>query len=376
MRRSAFAATVAVLTFIVSLAIPALVLNRVAYAAHGGPHATITTWAVGANPTIGGFNPHETIDDVDGVTSHVGSPAMVTSMENTQFGFCGLLFWNPTTNSFKSYAVTGGFQFALDLNRGTPAPAGSPTGTFGGGDVWATVNGNPGFSPYMNFRGSNNFRRWNIGNTGATGIRVNSANGKAYLGNFPAGQLIELDPATNAVRTWTTGSKPYNLFFDGTSVWATGVANAGAGQPDQVLFPERVLRQRRQIAGGGEDPQAAQRLGPRAVRDQLQPDEEPVGWLGAHAGDDHLDGGVDLGADEHPGSRLEPGGVLGEGPHDHVASQAVRLEDLPDEEPALRRVGPLGPRRPCGPFGGQVRQERLSRRFRRGRCGPPWRRRP
>ena len=117
------------------------------------------------------------------------------------------------------------------VNRSTTVSAGPPA--FGGGDVWASVHGNSGFAPYMNFRGSSSFRRWDIGNFSSTGIRVNASNGKVYLGQFSPGQIIELDPATNAVKKWSTGNSPYNLALDGSLVYATAVS--GGGFPDQII---------------------------------------------------------------------------------------------------------------------------------------------
>ncbi|WP_447974294.1 hypothetical protein [Nitrospira sp. Kam-Ns4a] len=196
----------------------------------GEPHSgTFKTWAVGASP-LNGFDPHETIDDVAGLTVHVGAPAMVTSMENTCGGFCGLLFWNPVANAFKTYCVTGGFQFALDIDR--RAASGAPL-TFGGGDTWATVHGNSAFSPYMNFAGSGSFRRWDVSAFGATSIRVDQSNGKVYFGNNFPGQLIELDPPTGAVRKWDVGNNPYFLVVESGIVFATAFADGG--KPDQIL---------------------------------------------------------------------------------------------------------------------------------------------
>lgn len=226
--------------------------GRVAYATHGEPHATITTWAVGADATIRGFDPHETVEDVAGLNNHVGAPAMVSFMENTGGGFCGILYWNPDTNFFVSYALFGGFNFAGDLNRGAPAPAGSPPGTYGGGDAWSAVHGNSSDSPYMNFRGSDIIRTWNLGASSSTGIRVNSANGKVYMGNSSTpGELIELDPATNMVKKWSTGSMPYNLVVAGTVIFATGTA--GSGQPDQILRLNPATNEltRWNVPGGG-----------------------------------------------------------------------------------------------------------------------------
>src|SRR5712691_7951487 len=115
----------------------ALVVS-VPLASGADPTATFTYWNIGADPIIQGFDPHQTVDDATGLTNHVGAPTMFTSMENGGGGFCGVLFWNPDTNAFKEYKITGGFQFAGAINRGTPAVI---AGTPGGGDAWATVNG-------------------------------------------------------------------------------------------------------------------------------------------------------------------------------------------------------------------------------------------
>lgn len=206
--------------------------GKLAYAFDGGPHAgTFRTWATGASP-IGGFDPHETMDDVTGLTNHVGAPANYTSAENTAGGCCGPIYWNQVTNAFKTYCVTGGFQFAGDLNRGAVAAVTTPA-TPGGGDTWATVRGNSSFSPYVNFRGSDNFARWDVSAGGATAVRVNSATGKVYLGNSSPAEIIELEPITGAVKKWATGNTPYFLVLDGTFVYAT--APAGGGHPDQIL---------------------------------------------------------------------------------------------------------------------------------------------
>jgi hypothetical protein len=224
-----------------------------ALASHGDPHATIRTWAVGADPDICGLDPHETTDDVTALTNHVGAPTMVSFMENTNCGFCGILYWNPVTNLFKSYGVTGGFNFAGDIDRRTPS--GAPM-TFGGGDAWSAVNGNNGFSPYMNFRGSDDFRRWDLSAFSSTAIRLHPTNGKVYMGDFSGqtftgGQIVELDPATNMVRKWTTGNSPYSLVVDDTFVWATGVANFG--KPDEILRLDPATGEltRWAVPGGG-----------------------------------------------------------------------------------------------------------------------------
>lgn len=235
LRRAAFAAALptALWAFTLPAGSPALAMHP------NGSHGQMRVWDIGADPNIAGLDPLETVDDVDGLTNHVGAPAMVTAMEMLGAqSMDGLLFWNPDTNAFKSYPVGGGTQFAVDINRGTPAPVDSSPGTFGGGDTWATIYSNAHFSPYVNFRGSDNFRRWtDTGAFGATGIRVNPSTGKVYFGTLEEGEeLNELDPATNTLRTWATVSRPYNLAFAGDFLFATAINSPRCcEEPDQIL---------------------------------------------------------------------------------------------------------------------------------------------
>ena len=202
-----------------------------ANAFHGGPHlGTYRTWAIGANPTIAAVDPYETVEDVTGLTAQVATPAaplsMVTAM-NDIGGFRGLLYWNPVTSAFKGYRLTSQqftSQVAVDINRGIPAAA---PGSFGGGDVWGAVSGGVGFGAYVNFRGSNNFRRWAIG-VSLPGIRVNPSTGRVYVANDlnpsfdPDGVLVELDPVTNTQRNWLAqGASPCKLTIAGGLVYAT-----------------------------------------------------------------------------------------------------------------------------------------------------------
>src|SRR5437867_2532315 len=136
----------------------------------GSTCATYTIWDTGSDINVRGFNPQSIQDDVAGMTNQFSpaAPTMVTAMENTCNGSSGLLYWSPTTNAFKTFCVTPSsgneFQFSVDLNRSSSS-VNSQDGyaRFGGGDVWATVHSNADFAPYMNFRGSGNFTRWNVG---------------------------------------------------------------------------------------------------------------------------------------------------------------------------------------------------------------------
>src|SRR5712692_7387052 len=112
------------------------------------PTAKIKVWNI--TPTIG-FNPDESVEDIAGLTGHVATAAnpqtIATTIENTTHpeGPCGLIFWNPATNAFKWYGISGGFSAGIDLNLRAPlltGPAGSVFGapTFQPGDVWVAIN--------------------------------------------------------------------------------------------------------------------------------------------------------------------------------------------------------------------------------------------
>lgn len=231
-----------------------------AQASEGAQEATLRVWPIGADPAIRALDPHETVPDVAGITGHVGAPAMVTAMQNTQAsgpgaGFCGLLFWNPETNAFKSYGVWGGFSPNVDVDRSPPAPSDAPAGTFGGGDVWLMTT--PGYL-FVNFRGSNAFRRWELDGVDLRGIRVASGvhSGKVYLADYGSPRaLIELDPTTNAVRRWPLGNRPYGLMLDPPYVWATATADGmeEEGHSDQILRLNTVTGQLRRWNVPGSD---------------------------------------------------------------------------------------------------------------------------
>lgn len=208
-----------------------------ALAFHSSPHSgTYKIWSL--NETVG-FDPHETQADLANLSNHIVGPVNITAMENGFLpgGPCGVLVWNPVTNEFLYVGVTGGLQRYSTLNEsavlGTPA-------TFGGGDIWSTVNGNAAFAPYVLRRGdaadgSTLLNRWDgIGASNATGIRVNPTTGKAYFGNVFPGQIIELDPVTNAFKKWNVGNNPDAFLIDAAGmVYAS--AFEGGGFPDQII---------------------------------------------------------------------------------------------------------------------------------------------
>jgi hypothetical protein len=220
---------------------------------HSGPHSgDFTVWSL--NEQIGD-GPLETMADLSNQSGHLPTgPVMITAMLEARLagGPIGNLFWNPVTNQFVYYGVTNsGFFFSIDLDR-RGIPSTGVHGSFGGGALWASVYGNVEYSPYVQFRGTGAIRRYrNIAHT-ASGIRVNQANGRIYVGNLFPGVLNELDPVTNVVRRWNTGNSPFYLAIDRLGrVYATAVA--GGGFPDQIirLDPVTNVITRWTIPGGG-----------------------------------------------------------------------------------------------------------------------------
>jgi len=205
------------------------------------PTANIKVWNI---TTTIGHNPDESVEDIAGITGHVATLAnpqtIATTIENTTHpeGPCGLIFWNPATNSFKWYGISGGFSAGIDLNLRAPlltGPVGSVFGapTFQPGDVWVAING--GSPPiYVNFKGSNNFRFYPVG--GANGVQVDQTTGKIYFTDLFSGTINRLDPATNAVTTWTVGGSPHYLAIDSTGRVYSAVARATvAGGVDAIV---------------------------------------------------------------------------------------------------------------------------------------------
>lgn len=247
LRRLGFNAVVGAVTVAV-----ALLSSTVAVGFHGGPHqGSFRTWPISTAP-LSATLPQEAVDDVGGLTAQVGAPAVVTAAtmprQTGEGGPAttrpGLVYWNPATNAFKRISVPmQGFQAFVDINRSTPS---SGPGTFGGGDAWGTVFQAP-VSLYVNPRATNQIRRWNMNNPAsgnepaadrASGVRLNVTNGLVYFGDLGTetrpGRIFEVNPATNAVRRWTVGNRPYSFVIDPLgNVWATAVA--GGGHPDQIL---------------------------------------------------------------------------------------------------------------------------------------------
>src|SRR6266851_8990469 len=78
-----------------------------------GATATVSVWNI-TGPI--GHNPDASREDVTGITGHVAtatnpqSVAVAIDNSNNPQGPCGLIIWNPATNTFKDYGITGGFS--------------------------------------------------------------------------------------------------------------------------------------------------------------------------------------------------------------------------------------------------------------------------
>jgi hypothetical protein len=224
-----------------------------AYADHGLPHAHVRVWPVTEQI---GFNPTESAEDVSGATGHVATPSnrltVVTIMKNmlTAPGMelNGLIFWNPVTDDFKWYGVVdAGSTSGLDINRSAPMRTASSGHVFQPGDVWASVQGAIDVemtSLYVNFKGTDNFRKYQLLGPGAIGILsgvngvvVHPQSGDVFFTEETFGTINRLNPVTNAVTSWTVGGTPHYLAIGPTDgrVYATVANTTLTGTPSDAI---------------------------------------------------------------------------------------------------------------------------------------------
>ena len=118
------------------------------------PHATVRVWDT--QPLLG-FDPDDSAQDIGGITTAVATPAnpltIATAWENTTCpgGPCGAMLWNPATDDFSCWGVTGGFTASIDLNTSAPVLTDGGGRTYGPGDVW--IGGPNGAPLYVKFAG-------------------------------------------------------------------------------------------------------------------------------------------------------------------------------------------------------------------------------
>jgi hypothetical protein len=260
-----------------------------AQAFHGGSHSgSFRTWETTAatasdSNALDADQPQETLDDTTNATGHLGAgPVNVSAIPSFRTG-SGLLYWNPATDQFKGYKISGSNGLGnIDINRGATSP-GAPA--LGGGDVWGVVNTND-FDVFVHFRGSDQFRGWATGSPGVVGVRVNPTTGKVYYGN--ENQIAELDPVANSVRKWTIGNFPLNLMIDPSgNVWVTGENSPYLNQNQIVrLDPTTGTVTRWNLPGSGFFSNQ-----PRTPRNYIVRDDDGQVWVTETASNEvgHLD---------------------------------------------------------------------------------------
>ncbi len=254
--------------------IPAQIVHAVS------PTADVKLWDI-QGPI--GFNPDFSVADVKGLTSHVATAAspltIVSTIENSSNpgGPCGLIFWNPATNTFKDYGITGGFSAGNDLNTSAPAMTAGGV-TFQPGDAWVTVNGG-GFPLYVNFKGSNNFRAYFVGS--ANGVQVDQTSGKVFFSNPGGGTISLLNPATNVTTNWAVGGSPHYLATDTAKRVYSAVAASAVGPGDAIvrIDPSTNVVTSWAIPGGGLTPGT-----PFQTPDGIEIDADGNVWFVASTG--------------------------------------------------------------------------------------------
>jgi hypothetical protein len=180
------------------------------------PSAKVKIWDAVGNGL--GFNPDQSRADFTGVTAQVATAAapltIVTVYENTicPGGPCGITFWNPVTNLFKCFGVTGGFQAASAVNlTGAVKTSISPSpATFQPGDAWAS--GPTGVPIYVVFKGTSSFRGYSVGSP--FGITVDQTTSDVWFAQDGPGAIQKLDPATNMRTSWAVGGVPRYITQD------------------------------------------------------------------------------------------------------------------------------------------------------------------
>lgn len=213
---------------VATAAVVALATSGDAQAGHGDgggnplPHASVKIWNV--QPLLGN-NPDDSVEDVAGLTVDVATVAnpltIATAWENTfcPGGPCGAMLWNPATDDFQCWGITGGFTASIDVNTAAPVLTDAAGRTYQPGDTWV---GGPNSAPlYVKFKGAASARIW-FPSGNVWDVMVDQGTGDVWFSSPFDGSINRLNPATNTHTKWTVGGKVRELAQDsGGQIYAT-----------------------------------------------------------------------------------------------------------------------------------------------------------
>lgn len=211
------------------------------------PHATVRVWDT--RPLLG-FDPDDSVADIGGLTLDVATVAnpltIATAWENTTCpgGPCGAMLWNPATNDFSCWGITGGFTASIDLNTSAPVLTDGGGRTYGPGDVWV---GGPNSAPvYVKFAGLASARIY-FPSGNVWDVLVDQGTGDIWVSQPFTGGISRIDPTTGAQTRWFVGGQPRELAQD-----SSGRIYATAGTAGIVrLNPATNAVRKWAVPGGG-----------------------------------------------------------------------------------------------------------------------------
>ncbi len=216
------------------------------------PHATVRVWDT--RPLLG-RDPDDSVHDIGGLTVDVATPAnpltIATAWENTTCpgGPCGAMLWNPATDDFECWGVTGGFTASVDLNTSAPVLTDAGGRTYGPGDVW--VGGPNGAPVYVKFAGLPSARIY-FPAASAWDVLVDQRTGDVWVSSpffdgSTTGHISRINPTTGTQTKWAVGGQPRELAID-----AAGLVYATAGSSGIVrLDPATDAVRTWAVPGGG-----------------------------------------------------------------------------------------------------------------------------
>ena len=192
------------------------------------PHATVRVWDT--RPLLGA-DPDDSVHDIGGLTIDVATAAnpltIATAWENTTCpgGPCGAMLWNPATDDFHCWGVTGGFTASVDLNTSAPVLTDGAGRTYGPGDVW--VGGPNGAPLYVKFKSAAfhpvaGSARIYFPVGSVWDVLVDQGTGEVWVSQPSVGGISRIDPITGAQTRWLVGGQPRELAQDSSGqIYAT-----------------------------------------------------------------------------------------------------------------------------------------------------------